>query len=254
MAEKAANATLMAHSGAVKVMRGDLIHIPTPPKTRTFMPVPHNTLVELVENKLTFNGYGIEKSEFAVQDGKLDGKMLCGAKLFATFVLKAARPDFAFALGLRASNDKSMAIELVAGATVFVCDNMALCGDADLLWRKHTNGLDRYTLRTMVGIGIEKAISRFGGFEQGIMRLKETPLTDVEAKAIIFDSVMKGVLPKTLLPAVGNAYFEPPHKEFEPRTMWSLQNSYTEIFRTEYATKPHLLLESTQALGEFFGM
>jgi hypothetical protein len=249
-----ATATLMAHSGAVKVQRGDLVSIPTPPRTTTFMPVPHSTLVELVENKLTSNGYGIEKSEFAVQDGKLDGKLLCGAKLFATFVLKNSRADFAFALGLRAANDKSMAIELVAGATVFVCDNMALCGDADLMWRKHTSGLSRYTLREAVSMGISKATSRFGGFEMGINRLKETPITDVQAKATIYDAVVKGVIAQNFLPKVGQAYFEPPHKEFEPRTMWSLHNSFTEVFRTEYATKPHLMLESSQALGAMFAL
>ena len=249
-----ATATLMAHSGAVKVQRGDLITIPTPPRTMTFMPVPHNKLVELVEDKLTSQGFGIQTSEFAVQDGKLDGKALCGAKLFATFILKHQRTDFAFALGLRAANDKSMAIEMVAGCRVFVCDNMSLCGEADLLWRKHTNGLDRYTLRMAVGMGVQKAITRFGGFETGVNRLKETPISDTEAKANIYDAVVKGVIPQAFLPKVGQAYFEPPHQEFEPRTLWSLHNSYTEILRQEYADKPHLLLETSQALGILFGL
>ena len=250
-----ANATLCAHSGAVKISRGDLIHVPTPPRTLTFMPVAHSTLIDLIENNLTRRGFGILNSEFAIQEGKLDGKALVGAKLFATLVLKhQTSDDFAFALGLRAANDKSMAIELVAGCKVFVCDNMALCGEADLLWRKHTSGLDRYTLRTAVDNGLTKAITRFGSFGSNIEVLKQRFISDTEAKANIYDAVVKGVIPQAFLPKVGAAYFEPPHKEFEPRTMWSLQNSYTEIFRTEYATKPHLLLESTQALGTFFGL
>ena len=250
-----ATATLCAHSGAVKISRGDLIHVPTPPRTLTFMPVAHSTLIDLIENNLTRRGFGILNSEFAIQEGKLDGKALMGAKLFATLVLKhQTSDDFAFALGLRAANDKSMAIELVAGCKVFVCDNMALCGEADLLWRKHTSGLDRYTLRTAVDNGLTKAITRFGSFGSNIEVLKQRFISDTEAKANIYDAVVKGVIPQAFLPKVGAAYFEPPHKEFEPRTMWSLQNSYTEIFRTEYATKPHLLLESTQALGTFFGL
>jgi Domain of unknown function (DUF932) len=249
-----ATATLMAHSGAVKVQRGDLIHIPTPPRTMTFMPVPHFNLVDLIENNLTSSGYGIEKSEYAVQDGKLDGKVLCGAKLFATFVLKHSRTDFAFALGLRASNDKSMAIEMVAGCRVFVCDNMSLCGEADLMWRKHTNGLDRQTLRMAVGNGVSKAIARFGGFETGINRLKETNISDTEAKANIFDAVVKGVIPQAFLPKVGAAYFEPPHKEFEPRTLWSLHNAYTEVIKNEYATKPHLVIDTAQSVGAMFAL
>src|ERR1041384_5095577 len=112
MAENKASATLVAPCGAIKVERDTLITLPTPPRTTTFMPIPHNTLVDMVENNLTAQGYGIQKAEFAVQNGKLDGKPLAGAKLFASFVLKHPRDDFAFALGLRAANDKSMAIEL----------------------------------------------------------------------------------------------------------------------------------------------
>ena len=250
-----ATATLCAHSGAVKISRGDLIRIPTPPRTVSFMPVAHSNLIDLVENNLTHRGFGIMNSEFAVQDGKLDGKALVGAKLFATLVLKHQTcDDFAFALGLRAANDKSMAIELVAGCRVFVCDNMALCGEADLLWRKHTSGLDKYTLRSAVDNGLTKAITRFGSFGSNIALLKEQFITDTDAKANIYDAVVKGVIPQAFLPKVGQMYFEPPHKEFEPRTMWSLHNSYTEVFRTEYAAKPHLLLESSQLLGTMFNL
>jgi hypothetical protein len=249
-----ATATLVAHSGAVKVQREDLMSIYTPPSTRSFMPVPHSRLVELVENNLTSNGYGISKSEFAVQDGKLDGQMLSGAKLFATFILKHTCEDFAFALGLRAANDKSMAIELVAGASVFVCDNLALCGDADLLWRKHTSGLSQDSLQESVTVGIAKVIARFSGFEVGVNRLKATFISDNEAKANIYDAVVKGVIPQHFLPKVGAAYFEPLHPEFEPRNSWSLQNAYTEVIRTEYDTKPHLALECSQSVGALFGL
>ena len=247
-----ATATLCAHSGAIKVQRGELISIPTPPRTISFMPIPHNTLVELVETKLEAQGYEIQTSEFAIQDGKLDGRPLAGAKLFATFILKRCLDEFAFALGLRASNDKSMAIEMVAGARVFVCDNMALCGEADLLWRKHTSGLDRFTLRQAVGNGVQKAIGRFGGFETGVNRLKAAFISDNEAKANIYDAVKTGVIPQNFLPKVGDAYFNPPHTEFEPRNMWSLHNSYTEVIKVEYAAKPHLVIDTAQAVGAMF--
>ena len=248
-------ATLMAHSGAVKVSRGDLIHIQTPPRTISFMPVPHDTLIELIEKNLDSRGFAIRGSEFAVQDGKLDGQTLVGAKMFATFTLQhQIHDDFAFALGLRAANDKSMAIELVAGCKVFVCDNLALSGEADILWRKHTSGLSDLILRTAVSLGVGKAINRFASFDAGITALKERFITDTEAKANIYDAVVKGIMPQAFLPKVGKAYFEPLHPEFEPRNMWSLQNAYTEIFRTEYATKPHLALESAQNLGAMFNL
>lgn len=251
---KEATASLVAHCGAFKVQRGDLISIPTPPRTFTFIPVPHVDLVELVEANLTSQGFGIERSEFAVQDGKLNGKKFNGVKLFATFILKHVRDEFAFALGLRTSNDMSMSIKMVAGARVFVCDNMSLCGDADLLCRKHTNGLDKWNLRRTVGAGVGKAIARFGGFEAGINRLKATSITNDQAKANIYDAVVKGVIPQAFLPKVGQAYFEPPYREFEPRNMWSLHNSFTEVIKNEYATKPHLIIETAQEVGKMFAL
>ena len=122
------------------------------------------------------------------------------------------------------------------------------------MWRKHTNGLDRYTLRTAVGNGVQKAIARFGGFETGIVRLKETPITNDQAKANIYDAVVKGVIPQAFLPKVGQAYFEPPHNEFEGRNLWSLHNAYTEVIKNEYATKPHLVIDTAQAVGAMFAL
>jgi hypothetical protein len=200
------------------------------------------------------NGYAIQNAEFAVQDGNLEGRTWSGAKMFATLVLKHQRDDFAFAIGLRTSNNKSMAISLVAGAKVFVCDNMALCGEADLLHQIHSGNLTPGLLRMAVNQGVSKAIARFGSFESNIIDMKQRVISDTDAKANIYDAVVKGVIPQAFLPKVGQAYFEPPHAEFEPRTMWSLHNAYTEVFRSEYAAKPHLLLESSQQLGVMFGM
>jgi hypothetical protein len=48
------------------------------------------------------------------------------AKLLGTMDLAIPgldAPDFRMGLGLRGANDKSMAIEVVAAARVFVCDN-----------------------------------------------------------------------------------------------------------------------------------
>jgi hypothetical protein len=244
-----ANATLSAHSGAVKISRGDLVQIPTPPRTMTWRPVGHDTLVSLIERHLNVRGFNIKTAEFAVQNGKVDGRQIQGAKLFATFVLENQLSDMAFALGLRASNDKSMAIEMVAGASVFVCDNLALSGDAEIMWKKHTSGLH---IESVIPGGVDRAIRRLSNFEAGVARLKAANLTDQQAKALVVDSVLQGVLPKTMLPDVVKAYIQPPHPEFEPRTEWSLHNAYTEVYRTEYATKPNMLLESSQALGSFF--
>jgi hypothetical protein len=234
-----ATATLCAHSGAVKISRGDLVSIPTPPRTLTFTPVPHSLLVDLIEARLDAKGLCISKSEFAVQSD--------GQKLFAALTLAhQTKDDFSFAMAIRASNDKSMPIELVAGLRVFICDNMALSGDSEILCRKHTSRLD---IRGEIFSGVDRAIARFFTLDQRIAALKDASLSDVEAKALILDAAVKEVMPLRLIPSVAKNYLEPPHTEFEPRTQWSLHNAFTESFKE---LRPNIALDATQELGTLF--
>ena len=242
----AVTATLCAHAGATKISRGELLHIPTPPRTRTFMPVPHADLINNIETRLAEHGITIAADQYAVQNSK----ELVGSKLFAAFTLKyQTHDDYAFALALRTSNDKSMAIEIVAGFRVFVCDNMALSGESTLLCRKHTSLLNP---RVATYSAIDKAISRFTMIDQRVAALKETTVSDDRAQAVILQAYLKGVMPNSLIKAVNDEYFTPTYEDFAPGTAWSLHNAFTTVFGRERQDKPHLLLDSTQALGTLF--
>ena len=60
------------------------------------------------------------------------------------------------ALGLRTANNKTMSIQLCAGLSVFVCDNLAFRGDMIALRRKHTSGLN-------LRVELAGAVLRFQG-------------------------------------------------------------------------------------------
>lgn len=239
MTNATATAALSTHKGAFKVQREELLLLPMPQTTLSFRPVRHSELIDTIETSLHSKGMQIERGEYAIQSD--------GQKLFATLVLKSVRDDYAFALGIRAANDKSMAINLVVGSKVFVCDNMVLSGDDTVLYEKHTA---RLTLRQAVEAAVAKSIGRFSTFETNLNRLKSLVISDNEAKAKMTDAVVGNILQARLLGGVYQAYFEPKHKEFEPRTMWSLHNAFTEIYRDEL--RPNILLDSTQELGKFF--
>jgi hypothetical protein len=49
-------------------------------------------------------------------------------------------PGMGKSLGFRHGNDKQMAIQIVAGGCVFVCDNMSLYGSTVVLKAKSTHG------------------------------------------------------------------------------------------------------------------
>jgi hypothetical protein len=234
------SATLVAHRGAVKVERGALLSLVTPPRTLTHRPVAHSEVIDYIEQRLDDHGMVIERGEYAV--------MSDGMKLFAALVLRHQLDDFAFALGLRSSNDKSMAMELVAGCRVFCCDNMALSGEADVLCRKHTSQLNP---RLEIFGGVDRAIAKFTVLGQRIGGLKSIKISDNEAKAKIYDAVAQGIILPKYATVVGKEYFEPKHEEFRPRTAWSLHNAFTEMFKL---LPPNQVIDSSQALGTMFAI
>ena len=109
------------------VTRQELALVPTPAGTPTFRPVPHIELVEALTGRLQERGATIGRESLAVSAN--------GMSLFGTLDLENGIeiPGLGRALGFHAANDKSLAIQIVAGARVMVCDNLSL------------SGLDRYS-------------------------------------------------------------------------------------------------------------
>jgi hypothetical protein len=54
--------------------------------------------------------------------------------------------------------------------------------------------------------------------------------------------------PRSLLPEVDRLYFEPQYEEFAARTMWSLSNAFTSVFKK---LDPVPQFKATAKLGEF---
>lgn len=238
------SARLSAHAGAMPITREALANLSTPPRTRSHYPFAHADLVTYMETRL-WDGYGIEivKGEFAV--------MSDGLKLFGVVTLKRGKDDFALALGIRTSNDRSMSLQFVAGANVFVCDNMAFSGDTMVLCRKHTGLLNP---RKTVFDGIDTAIMKFASLENRIAQLKASKITDTEAKALIYDMVAKGVVNQNALPTIGKLYFEPTHQEQAKEfggSLWMLNNAVTEYAK---GLKPNVALDVAQGVGALMGM
>lgn len=233
--------TLMSHVDTDVVTREQLALVPTPPPTRSFKPVPHIELVETLEQVLRKNQITIRKEQFAL---RRDGSTLFG-------VLQLAyedTPDGAAAMGIRTANNRQMAIQLCAGLSVFVCDNMVFRGDLIALNRKHTAGLH---LRTEMNHAVLRFQDHFGKLTGEILNLKGRALVDTDAKAIIHDVLVQGIMPIRLLPEVSNLYFEPFVDEFRPRNAWSLHNAFTAAAKEMPITTR---MPAIQELGRYFGM
>ncbi len=234
------SSTLVAHCGARKITREELMEIPTPEGTRTHQPLAHYQIVEVLEEALSFRYLKVVKDEFAVSQD--------GMKMFGVMDLNAEFSGCRFSIGLRNSNDKSMRLALTVGYRVFVCDNMAFSGDFTPLLHKHTRKLELYDA---VSVAVDRIHRGFEPLKNQLQAMRDQVLTEEEVKLIIYcaflDRNIKGV-PRHLMPIVHDLYFSPKHEAFVPRNLWSLSNAFTSAFKR---LAPVRQFEATARLGAY---
>ncbi len=240
MNELTNGSTLVAHCGARKITREELMEITTPVGTKTHQPIPHYQIVEVLEEALSFRYLKVVKDEYAVSKD--------GMKMFGVMDLNQEFSGCRFSIGLRNSNDKSMRLALTVGYRVFVCDNMAFSGDFSPLLHKHTRKLELYDA---VSVAVDRIHRGFEPLKAQVAAMKEQVLTEEEVKLIIYcaflDRNIRGV-PRHLMPIVHDLYFSPKHEAFIPRNLWSLSNAFTSAFKKLVPVKQ---FEATARLGAY---
>ena len=243
------NGSLIVHCGGVRRTRDELAGLHTPAPTKSWKPVPHAELVSELIRGLDAQGVEVVRDEYATM-GRDD------AKLFGVMDLRIAgldTPDFGMALGLRGANDKSMSIQAVAAARVFVCDNMSFSGSSGsvVLKKKHTSRLD---LAAVVPEAIDQFLERAGTFRLDLDRMRDYALTEGQAKELLFDAFAgrAPVMPLRLLPAVGHLYFDDDEQreKFPERSLWTLNNAFTEVVKVLRHVPQH---NAGLRIGKFFG-
>jgi hypothetical protein len=242
-------AKLMVHAGGVRRSREDLATLHTPAPTPTWRPVPHADLVGELIRGLEAQGIAVARDEYATM-GRDD------AKLFGVMDLVVPdldAPDFGMALGLRGANDKTMSIQVIAAARVFVCDNMAFSGGggALVLRKKHTSRLD---LAAVVPPAVDQFLEKAGAFRLDLDRMRDFRLTDHAAKEVLHDAFVgpAPVMPLRCLPAVSRLYFEDDaqREKFPGRSLWSLNNAFTEAVKPLKDVPRH---NAGLRIGRYFG-
>ena len=231
--------TLIAHCGAEKIGRADLIRLPVPEATGTFKPIPHYEVVNALIETLGFRKIGVVRDEYAASPD--------GMKMFGVLDLEAGFEGCRFSIGIRNANDKSMRLALTVGYRVFVCDNLAFQGDFTPVLAKHSRN---FNVLDSLAIGVDRIQRNFEPLSQQVNRWRESQLTDDQAKLVIYRAFVEGELemPRHLARNVHQNYFNPQQDAFVPRTMWSLSNAFTTALKE---LDPLPFFRSTAKLGSF---
>jgi hypothetical protein len=137
--------------------------------------------------------------------------------------------DYCWTLGLRNSHDQRFSAGIVAGMTVFICDNLSFSGEVRLA-RKHTRFITR-DLPRLVQSAVGKLMDRWHHQDERLSAYKLTELFDRAAHDLIIRACDVGVCPNRLIPRVLHEWREPRHEQFQPRNVWSFFNSVTQALK-----------------------
>ena len=216
---------LMLHCGANAASYQDVRAVPTPEATDTHFPISHDVMIDTTLRSLQHGGWIVdpEMMEFGLWSEQ--------QRMFGVMPLIGEQDqDYQLVVGIRNSHDRSFAAGICLGARVFVCDNLAFSSEVVRL-RKHTRhimrDLDRILSEAIGEIGMHRIRQ-----EDRIRAYKLTECDDALAHDLLIRAVDAQVMANSYIPKVLDQWRAPLHEDFEARTIWSLQNAFTEAFKT----------------------
>jgi hypothetical protein len=214
---------LILHCGASHVDLKDVRRVPTPDSTDSWCPIPHHQLITTVQQTLATTRLRIGTQAHSLTHD--------GMRYFGLMEVHAqkADTDYCWVLGLRNSHDKTFPAGIVAGASVFVCDNLSFSGEIKFA-RKHTRFIVR-DLPQLVSRSIGLLMAKWHDQDKRIAAYKEAEISDVEAHDLVIRATDVGVCSNRLIPPVLHEWREPRHDVFEERNVWSLFNAFTESLK-----------------------
>ncbi len=230
---------LMHTTDGKYVSLDELREIPIPEETPTYKPVSHYDLAKnLAEvSRTLLRDYELERSQY--------GLARDGNQLFGIHTYRNGSDSMGLSIGFRNSYDKSMSVGIAIGASVFVCDNLALTGEIAIA-RKHTsnvwNDLEELTITT-----IYRSQHNFTRIVEDAQVMQGQHLTDNDAYRLIGLLYGNGVITPRQIPVVKKEWLDSKHDEFSDRSTWSLYNAVTESLKS---SPPNKIMERHIALHQ----
>jgi hypothetical protein len=202
--------------------------------------VSHIAVLDAVTETLRGAGYEIAKQSLALARGD--------ARFFGVLDLRTPlSAGVSLSVGVRSSVDKSFPLGFAAGSRVFCCDNLAFRAEL-LVRRKHTiNGMRAFG--TAIGTAVTSLASFKDAEQNRIQRMMEMELAPAAASHIILMAFRRGIISTHQIPKVCEAWENPPHEEFRPRTAWGLFNAFTEVLKDRAVTSPQTFVSQTIRLN-----
>jgi len=215
---------LLLHQGGQECSLQELKNIPMPAETRSFKPVSHYDLAVNIAKVA-----GDLLSEFTLKSSQY-GVARDGGQLFGVHTFQNSNTELGLSIAFRNSLDKSLSVGMAFGASVFVCDNLALQGEIVKI-RKHTTNIHT-DLEEMILTGVYRARTSFISAVDDARLMQQIEISTDGAYRALGHLFGHKVLSPRQMPVALKEWNLPSHEEFEPRTLWSLYNAVTEALKS----------------------
>lgn len=215
---------MIIHRGGELVTRDQLDLIKIPEQTDSYVPVSHYVLSDkiLTIARDILRDYTLIGDKYAVARQ--------GNQMFALLKFRSDNDEMGLSVAFRNSYDKSMSVGIAIGASVFICDNLALHGDIAVM-KKHTKGVWD-ALEDLAISSLYKAQKNFDKVVIDSRRMKEIPLNDDEAFRLMGYLYGHNLVSPRQLTVLKDEWLKPSHDEFQDRNKWSLFNATTEALKS----------------------
>jgi hypothetical protein len=225
-----------------RVSRSEIYDLPTPPGSRSHVPVSNSMLLNLVDKELHQKGIEVVEDEHVLDNG--------GNRYFGLFRLRSEDGLQHTMLGLRNSHDMSCSAGIITGQRVFVCSNLLFDGEIKL-GHRHTLNIES-KLPNMIDDAISRAINITSFQKDRLDKYRTTKITNEQSESLIIDMWRKGAIPAAAIAKIVNEWEEPSHDEFleDGQSIWRLQNAITEVIRPKSANLLHTNIQRTQRVVE----
>lgn len=205
----------------------------TPEPTDRWRPIPHVRLVELLHNTID-NHPDLE----IVNESHTLARY--GLRYFGLFQVRGLSrrhgDDVGTVFGLRNSHDRSCRAGIMAGDAPFACTNMIFNNEV-VLGRRHTTHIER-DLPNLIARAVGQLCELWGQQDNRIDVYREVEIDDRTAHDLIVRGFRAGACSKTQIADIAEQWHKPEHEEFSARSLWSLQNAFTNVYRGNLVQTP----------------
>jgi hypothetical protein len=237
--------TFMVHAGGHVTTEDFIRTIPLPEVEEggRYGIVPHGAVLDLIESRLDreFPGHAVTWKLAASHEGR----RVFGLAVLRDHGSKPWGPGFAF----RNSYDKSMKFAYAAGASIFICDNTSLRGDAINYSRPHIGNAWPEIEMNIIS-GIVKMEDAYGQLSKDLEAMEKRDLSQRSQWAFFGEAVGRKLLTPRQYPQVIEMVRE---KATESRygapTVFRAMNEITQVQKDAPVHTQMALLAATHSLA-----